>query len=112
VEVTGYSNDGGIDVVLHNGAGELIGVQVKRYNRRVGVSYIREFTGALVLGGYTRGIFVTTSDFQAGAQKVASISADKGFPIELQNADRFFGALHIAQISSIRDVFDLKPWQS
>ena len=51
--------------------------------------------GALVLEGHTRGIFVTTSDFQSGAADVAARSAARGIPIELVNAERFLEMLHV-----------------
>ena len=107
---TAYSGDGGIDVVLENGAGGTIGVQVKRYRGRVGVEQIRELTGALVIEGHTRGIFVTTSGFQSGAGITARKSGDRGYPIELLDASGFLEALKIAQVSSTQDVVARKPW--
>jgi restriction system protein len=65
--VTGYQNDGGIDVILKDRMGSTIGVQVKRYRNRIDVRSIRELAGALLAGGMTRGIFVTTSDYTAGS---------------------------------------------
>jgi restriction system protein len=109
-QVTGYSNDGGIDVVMNDGSEKTIGVQVKRYRARIAVSQIREFAGAMMIGDFTRGIFVTTSDFQSGATKVASLSAAKGYPIELINATQFYAALKLAQVSTVREIFELKPW--
>jgi restriction system protein len=109
--VTAYSGDGGIDVILDAG-GSTVGVQVKRYKEKIGVDQIRELTGALVIGGHTRGIFVTTSEFQAGAAATASASGARGYPIELINARRFYEALKIAQLSGTRDVSNLKPWSS
>jgi restriction system protein len=95
--VTAYSGDDGIDVVLDGPDDQLIGIQVKRQANRVAVKAIRELAGALLIGGYTRGIFVTTSDFQSGAQRTADLSALSGKPIELLNAEKFFDALKLVQ---------------
>lgn len=108
--VTAYSGDGGIDVIMEGPEGKTIGVQVKRYKSRISVEQIRELTGALVIGGYTKGIFVTTSGFQAGVEETVKRSESRGYPIELYDAERFYGALKIAQVSSSRQIFDHKPW--
>lgn len=107
---TAYSGDGGIDVVLDGSNGSTIGVQVKRYKGRIAVDQIRELTGALVIEGHTRGVFVTTSDFQAGAGATAQRSAERGYPIDLVDAAAFLGALKIAQVASTREVTKRKPW--
>lgn len=104
VQVTGYSNDGGIDVVLRNSAEKIIGVQVKRYKNKIKVEQIRAFAGALVLAGYNRGIFVTTSDFQPGALKAVNKYNSKTLPITLINSQEFYDALRISSI----DRFDNK----
>lgn len=109
--VTAYSGDGGIDVVLSKPDGSQIGVQVKRYKNAINVEQIRSLTGALVLGGYTKGIFVTTSSFQRGAEPTAEISAIRGYPIELIDGPRFYDALKLAQIESYGRHVDRKPWQ-
>jgi restriction system protein len=94
----GRSGDDGIDVVLDGPDGSTIGVQVKRYKGRIGVHQIRELTGALVINKLTRGIFVTTSDFESGAPRTAALSESEGKPIELYNADRFYDALKLSQL--------------
>ena len=94
---TGYSNDAGIDVILEDSSNRRIGVQVKRYKNSIDVEQIRSLVGALCLGGYTKGIFVTTSTFQRGAPGVALQSAVRGMPIQLMDAEAFFHALKIAQ---------------
>ncbi|MBO9732403.1 MAG: restriction endonuclease [Chitinophaga sp.] len=97
VVVTGYSNDGGIDIVMIDSKNRKIGVQVKRHKNAIKVEQIRAFVGALLLGDLPRGIFVTTSFFQSGAMKVG----DQGIKIpsiELIDAKRFYDALKIAQI--------------
>jgi hypothetical protein len=100
--VTGYSGDDGIDVILDGPAGEVIGVQVKRYRHSIQVEQIRALTGALVLGGLTRGIFVTTSTFQSGAASTVERLEPRGYGIELMDAHRFYEALRIAQRTRYR----------
>lgn len=96
--VTGYANDGGIDVVLDGPGDSLIGVQVKRYRSTVGVAQIRELTGALVIqGGFTSGMFVTTSKFSGSASAEAKGAGSHGYPVELVDAQRFLEALGLAQ---------------
>ena len=94
--VTNYSGDDGIDVFMTKGS-EVVGVQVKRYQAAIDVSQIRELAGALVLNDVPRGVFVTTSGFQRGAESTATRYAMKGRPIELVDADRFYSALELAQ---------------
>jgi restriction system protein len=98
--VTGYSNDGGIDVVLSSQQNSLVGVQVKRHKNKIKVEQIRSFAGALILGGYTKGIFVTTSEYQPGAIEAAKNCSVRMLPIELINASKFYDALKLAQKKS------------
>jgi restriction system protein len=95
-QVTGYSGDGGIDVVLR-GQADTIGVQVKRYRSTIKVEQIRSLAGALMLAGITAGVFVTTSSFQAGAPRTVARYRDRGMRIDLVNADAFFAALGFVQ---------------
>ena len=97
VRVTGMRGDGGIDVVLDGSSNSVIGIQVKRYKDKIEASQIREFAGALMLGDFTAGIYVVSSDFTSGATKTAMQSGRRGIPIELINAERFYNALGIAQ---------------
>jgi restriction system protein len=109
---TGCSGDGGVDVILQDSAGSEIGVQVKRYRGTIQVDQIRELTGALVLKGLTKGIFVTTSRFTTGAPAVAALSALRGHPIELIDADQFLEQLEIAQRQAGSQPDDAEaPWQ-
>lgn len=107
--VTDYSGDEGIDVILDGPEGSTIGVQVKRYKRerRIEAEQIRSLAGALLGGGHTKGIFITTSTFRRGAKKAADKMASAGYPIELADAKRFLEALGIAQLQS----FKLTPEQ-
>jgi restriction system protein len=95
-ETTAYSNDDGIDAILTRGR-ETIGVQVKRYKNAIKVEQIRSLAGALLLGGITRGIFVTTSTFQRGAAPTTQQFRCRGYKIELMDATRFYDTLKLAQ---------------
>ncbi len=95
--VTAFCGDRGIDVVLDGPHSTTIGVQVKRYRNAIEAEQIRAFTGALVLGGYTKGVFVTTSRFRSGAEQCANRSNEVGVPIELLDSSRFYDALRVAQ---------------
>lgn len=107
-QVTGYRNDGGIDVILfkHN---KQIGVQVKRYKARIEVEQIRSLAGALILSGITEGIYVTTSEFRSGCDNAISRYRDVGIQIDLLNAKKFYDTLGFAQRNVYRsiDEFDL-----
>jgi hypothetical protein len=100
--VTAYSADGGIDVILDGPEGNTIGVQVKRYKRerRIEAEQIRSLAGALIQGGHTRGIFVTTSSYRSGAKQAADDFASIGVPIELIDAERLLRMLGIAQTNT------------
>ncbi|MBN1425886.1 restriction endonuclease [Candidatus Fermentibacteria bacterium] len=99
VLVTGYGNDGGIDVILSCPGGTAVGVQVKRTKNAIKVEQIRSLAGALLVAGITTGVFVTTSCFQRGCCATASLAAIRGKPIHLIDARRFYQALKIAQRS-------------
>lgn len=96
VSVTAYHCDGGVDVLLTRGS-DTIGVQVKRYRNTIGVEQIRSLAGALIVGGITKGMFVTTSRFSRGAEKCARRLRRRGMPIKLLDAERFFDALRLAR---------------
>jgi restriction system protein len=100
--VTAYSGDEGVDVILDGPDGSTIGVQVKRYKkeRRIEAEQIRSLAGALLQGGHTKGIFITTSRFRKGAERTAHQLTAIGYPIELIDAERFLAALGIAQHNS------------
>jgi restriction system protein len=102
VRVTGYAGDDGIDVILNDSSGKTVGVQVKRFRkeRRIEAEQIRSLAGALMLGGQTKGIFVTTSSFRKGARKTAARYKSIGLPIVLIDVEKFLDALGIAQLNS------------
>lgn len=105
--VTSYSGDGGIDVILNDGDSE-IGVQVKRYRDSIEVEQIRSLVGALVLRGITRGVFVTTSSFQQGAEQAVSQLGQRGYAVELVDGDRFLSALRIARRAMYQSTEELR----
>ncbi len=96
-EATAYSADGGIDVILRKANGSTTGVQVKRVRSAIEVEQIRALAGALLLGGHTSGVFVTTSRFRSGAVSAAARLRDLCMPVELIDSVRFLEALKISQ---------------
>lgn len=104
--VTARSGDGGIDAILEGPDDSVIGVQVKRYKGKISVEQIRALAGALLINGMTRGIFITTSTFQSGAQLTAERFLRTGMPIELIDAERFYDALGFAQRTRYKSVSD------
>jgi restriction system protein len=98
VRVTSYSGDHGIDVAaLEGDSGDTVGIQVKRYRGTIQAEQVRSLAGALVLGGFTKGVFVTTSEFSRGARSTAARFDGLGTPIQLIDADRFLELLSVAQ---------------
>jgi restriction endonuclease len=100
--VTSYSRDGGIDVVLRDNDESYAGVQVKRTKNRISAEQIRSFVGALFVGGYTRGIYVTTSTFQPGALNAAKSAFVRGTPVELVDHRKLFDLLRIVRRQPFR----------
>ncbi len=103
--VTNYSGDDGIDVFLEKGR-ERIGVQVKRYKNSISVEQIRSLAGALLLNDVTKGIFVTTSNFQRGVEDTVHRYSKRGYIIELYDGNRFLDALQISIKSERPDYKD------
>jgi restriction system protein len=106
--VTAYTRDGGIDVVLQGRNGDLVGVQVKRFKNRIKVEQIRSFVGALMLGGFVRGVFITTSDYQLGVQALTRQAGETCVPIDLLDERAFFEALGIAQLTGSDPISDVR----
>jgi restriction system protein len=98
--VTNHSGDDGIDVFLRKGS-DTIGVQVKRFADAIDVAYLRDLSGSLTFHGITKGIFVTTSRFTSGAPRYLSTYQMRGQEIELVDADAFYSALEIAQVTHL-----------
>jgi restriction system protein len=104
-EVTNFSNDGGIDIFLRGQREEIIGVQVKRYKNSIEIEQIRSFMGALILRGLTKGIFVTTSKFQAGAKKTIDNALVHGIAMSLIDAEKLYELLKLSQLAD----FEINP---
>ena len=98
-EVTSYSGDGGVDVILRDVLDRPIAVQVKRSKGAIEVASIRELLGAMVLNGFTKGAFVTTSTFQAGGREAVKTASTRGLALELIDGTRFLSSLRIAQLA-------------
>ena len=88
VEVTGQSNDGGID---GKGLLKLGGVlsfnvifQAKRYKGSVSPSIVRDFRGAMI-GRADKGLIITTGSFTREARKEAQ--RDGAPPIDLMDGN-------------------------
>jgi restriction system protein len=107
VIVTNYSGDDGIDIFMQGSDG-IVGVQVKRYRNKIEAEQIRSLTGALVLSGVTRGVFVTTSSFTAGATDTAARYGAQGFSIELVDANRLYDALKLNSVQQCRSKHDFR----
>lgn len=71
----GGSGDGGIDGVIDQDALglDMVYLQAKRYkaDSTIGEGQIREFSGALLAKGASKGVYVTTSSFSGAARKFA-----------------------------------------
>jgi len=75
VEVTRYTNDGGVDIfgTLEMGVVKVKGAfQMKRWTNSVGRDPIVKFRGS-IQGSFDHGIFVTTSSFTMSAKELASV---------------------------------------
>lgn len=85
VQVTNFSNDGGIDVRGILNAGDVTAVnaavQVKRWKRNIQTNTVRELRGSLTT--HEQGIIITTSDYSSGAR--AEANAIGKAPISLVN---------------------------
>ena len=91
-EVTGGSDDGGIDGIIHTtddlGYRETVLMQMKNRHAVMTPKDIREFYGAVCAENGSRGIFITLSHFHSEAQKLldrvdnlTGIDGDKLFEI-------------------------------
>ncbi|MEI3442220.1 MAG: restriction endonuclease [Bacteroides uniformis] len=69
-EVTQYSNDKGVDVILFKDSAKYV-IQCKRYRGTVGSPDIQKFIGAIEHAKADKGIFVTTGVFSSEAEKMA-----------------------------------------
>jgi restriction system protein len=73
----GGTGDGGVDGVIDQDALglDMVYLQAKRYksDNTIGEGQIREFSGALLGKGASKGVFVTTSSFSEAARKFAEL---------------------------------------
>lgn len=85
--VTGYSQDGGIDLTAVNPdpvfGGKYV-IQCKAQKKSVGEPVVRDLFGTMHAAGANKGILITTSDFTSAAQRFAS-----GKPLELINGKKY-----------------------
>lgn len=75
-KVVGRSGDGGIDgVIAEDRLGlDSIYIQAKKWDGPISAGQIRDFLGAMVTKGATKGVFLTTSRFAPAAQSAAAAS--------------------------------------
>lgn len=107
VEVTRYSNDGGIDVrgtlVVAGTIRTRMAVQVKRWTNNVQAPVVQQVRGSL--GSHDQGLIITTSDFGKGARDEANRS--DAVPVALINGSQLVGLLAEHQIGISRTAHDL-----
>ena len=108
VELTSHSGDGGIDIILLRDSGsQQIAVQVKRHKRKIDVSQVRAFFGALPPNRIHEGIFVGTTEFTPGARKFAGKLETMNLArIKLLDGNWLLKALRVPQRPSYRGVLD------
>lgn len=91
VKHIGRTGDGGIDLFYCHGD-QNCAIQVKRRTKNdsvEGVSLVREFLGAMLLGGYNNGKIVTTANrFTDGAYRAKSVAEEKGLVSSIDLVDK------------------------
>ena len=107
VEVTGPSNDGGIDVRGTLVVGEVIktrmAVQVKRWKGNVQAPTVQQVRGSL--GTHDQGLIITTSDFSTGAREEAERAT--ATPVALMSGIQLVKLLAEHNIGIRRAKYDL-----
>jgi restriction system protein len=105
---TSKSGDGGIDGIINQDELGLdkIYIQAKRYNEsKIREKDIRNFIGAMS-GDTTKGVFVTTSDFDVAAIKKAQ---DAHHTIILIDGIKLAGLMHTHNVGvQIQDIYEVK----
>lgn len=105
---TSKSNDGGIDGIINEDKLGLdkIYIQAKRYGEnKVREKDIRNFIGAMS-GDTTKGVFVTTTDFDPGAVKKAH---DAHHTIILINGAKLVNLMHQYNVGvQIKEIYEVK----
>ncbi|CAM5206787.1 hypothetical protein CDEF62S_06220 [Castellaniella defragrans] len=107
IHLSNRSHDGGLDLFGFDFHGHPFGVQVKRYQKKIGVELIREFVGALILHGTLQGIFVTTSSFSREVPKLCRQARIAGIHLKCADAHQLFDMLRAVQIRHF-ELSDLK----
>lgn len=109
-EHTGKSGDAGLDgLVRQDALGlELIGVQAKRYDKNACVNRpeIQAFVGALQGAQASRGVFVTTGRFSAGARQFAEAVPMRLVLLDGEELTRAMVQYNVGV--SARETFELK----
>jgi len=105
---TAKSNDGGIDGIINEDKLGLdkIYIQAKRYGEnKVREKDIRNFIGAMS-GDTTKGVFVTTSDFDKGAIRKAH---DAHHKIILINGSKLVDLMHECNVGiQVKEIYEVK----
>ena len=86
--VTGYSQDGGVDLIAENPNPIFLGkyvVQCKAQKKPVGEPTLRDLFGTMHAAGANKGILITTSSFTSAARRFA-----EGKPIELIDGEKYY----------------------
>lgn len=110
LEHTGKSGDAGLDgLVRQDALGlELVGMQAKRYDKdaTVGRPELQAFVGALQGAQTSRGVFVTTGRFSAGARQFADGVSMRLVLLDGEELTRLMVRYNVGV--SVRETFDLK----
>lgn len=108
VEITGRTNDGGIDgrgIATINGMLSFrVAFQCKRYKGGVGASVVRDFRGAL-MGRADKGLILTTGYFTREAIKEAS--RDGALAIDLYDGTKI-----VSKLKTLRLGWRLPKWRA
>lgn len=110
VELTKTSRDGGYDVMLLDGTlGPLI-VEVKRWQKPVGVTIVRQLRGVQLREGARRAMLVTSGGFTGPARREANAMWPQleGYGLELMDADDVLRLLsaYTERTYSLKDLED------
>ncbi len=108
-EMTAYSKDGGVDVIVFEHGNRPVAVQVKRYrrDRKIRVDEIHQFLGAMIVGGFVKGVFVTTSAFTRGVHHLVLNARLRDLGIELVAIDAE-GLVDLFRSGSVQP--SVEPW--
>jgi hypothetical protein len=111
VERRGGANaDGGIDLILVNGAGERTAIQCKQWRTwKVPVKAIREFIGAMKIAGIRKGIFITLRGYTQDSREIAKCNGielldEAGLVRLLESSDCRFDPEFIELINDTKKV--------